>query len=251
MLSPSTKTVIVIPCYNEADRLNEIKFEQFIESNKDKGVLFVNDGSSDDTLRILQKIHDSHMNQIEILNLAKNVGKAEAVRMGMLYAIDNSSCDYYAFWDADLATPLNEINGFLKTLSLQNNLKAVMGSRISRLGSDIQRSWFRHYLGRVFATAVSLLFSIKVYDSQCGAKIFHRELAESIFETKFLSTWLFDVELLYRIKKKNCIESVYEYPLSAWKDVEGSKLKIRSYFGAIVDLFRIYFHYKPWKGQEE
>ncbi len=241
--------MIVIPCFNESDRLKESEFERFLELNQDKGLLFVNDGSSDGTLKILKKINKHCVNQVDLLDLTENTGKAEAVRLGMLHAIENSSCDYCAFWDADLATPLKEINGFLKTLATQNKLKVVIGSRICRLGADIERFWLRHYLGRLFATAVSLMFDIKVYDSQCGAKIFKRELAASLFQQQFLSKWLFDVELLYRIKKQHGIESVYEYPLSSWHDVGGSKLKIRSLLGAFFDLFRIYFYCKPWKGR--
>ena len=76
------KTLIVIPCYNEANRLNKDAFLSFVLNNEDIEFLFVNDGSTDDTLSMLQTFSTEN-NKIHYLDLAKNGGKAEAVRQGI------------------------------------------------------------------------------------------------------------------------------------------------------------------------
>ncbi|MBL4710109.1 MAG: glycosyltransferase family 2 protein [Flavobacteriales bacterium] len=239
-------SLIIIPCYNESKRLPISQYESFFNSKKGSQLdfLFVNDGSSDNTIEVLRTLEQKYTN-VKVLDLDKNVGKAEAIRQGMLRSVD-LDYPYLGYFDADLATPLEEINRLLEMTKKTPEPFLVMGSRVKLLGySDIQRKLSRHYIGRVFATVVSNMLKLSVYDTQCGAKLIQRKVAFSLFEEPFLSKWLFDVELLFRLKKydKNFDTRVVEVPIQKWEDVAGSKISTSYFLKAPLDLLRIYFSY--------
>jgi dolichyl-phosphate beta-glucosyltransferase len=239
---------IVIPCYNEASRLNVEQFTTFSLPGHELRVLFVNDGSHDATLDILQQIH--HASKItDILNLESNSGKAEAVRRGVLQAFEKQP-DYVGFWDADLSTPLEEIPVFCDALERRPKTDIVFGARVKLLGRCIDRKPWRHYVGRCFATAVSLALSLGVYDTQCGAKLFRaNQVLREAFAKPFVTRWIFDVEIIARYMSHyapQCIdvtERIEELPLMQWRDVAGSKLKMHDGIRAFGDLARIYHLY--------
>jgi len=185
------------------------------------------------------------------LVLEQNQGKAEAVRRGLLQALA-SDASYVGFWDADLATPLDAVDDFMKIFREKTKVEMVFGSRVKLMGWDIDRSRARHYSGRVFATVVSTLLRIPIYDTQCGAKIFRvTDATPHVFGETFLSRWVFDVEVLARDLQMRWAdpglvsidEALYEMPLRAWNDVEGSKVKAMDFFWAMRDVFRIYRRY--------
>lgn len=241
LLENMQNTIIIIPCYNEAERLHIKKFKDFVTDNDGISFIFVNDGSIDDTAVILEKLVNSS-EKFSVLNLAKNSGKAEAIRQGVMEAVNNKPA-YIGFWDADLATPLEEIHNFIDLLD-QNDFELISGLRLARLGAKINRKLSRHYMGRVFATIVSNLLRLEVYDTQCGAKIFDRLLAEKTFQQPFKSRWLFDIEVFKRIielyGREKSIQIIYEYPVMTWIDMEGSKLKILDFIKAPFELLRIF-----------
>ena len=208
------KTIVVVPCYNESKRLRQDDFLHYVEQNDDVAFLFANDGSRDNTLEVLQELTAKH-ERLLMLDIQPNGGKAEAVRKGMLYAAEQYKPDYIAFWDADLATPLDEIEPMVKWAD--KGYDAVMGLRLMRLGAKVKRKTMRHYLGRCFATVASMMLKLPVYDTQCGSKLFRREVVEAIFQEQFITRWLFDVELLARYKQRygveQAIQKIYEYPL--------------------------------------
>jgi dolichyl-phosphate beta-glucosyltransferase len=235
-------TWIVVPCFNEEKRLALSDFKNFSQRTQ-IGFILVNDGSTDNTLKILNENLNSFSN-FKILNLEQNVGKAEAIRLGMKSIIDSPELEYVGFWDADLATPLIEIEKMLNYFQEDSRLTLVMGSRIKRMGSHISRTHSRHILGRVFATTVSFMLSLPVYDTQCGAKIFKSDRIRDIFNERFISKWIFDVEIIFRIKKiSNPIESILEHPLSQWADIEGTKLKLSHLIRVPLHLVKIYVRY--------
>ncbi len=238
------KCCLIIPCYNESERILEVEFLDFVKENPNFTLLFVNDGSSDNTSVLLQKLSEKHL-QIIILSLSKNVGKAEAVRTGMLYS-KNLEFDYVGYWDADLSTPLSESIRFISFFN--SSIKIVMASRLKRLGSIVERSTKRHIFGRIFATFTSIILDLPVYDSQCGAKIFSADLIESLFKEQFKTKWIFDVELLARyqlqVGKKNVLENVLEIPVLEWKEVNGSKLNLMALIKIPFELLKINRCYK-------
>ncbi|WP_010521906.1 glycosyltransferase [Aquimarina agarivorans] len=221
------KKCIIIPCYNEEKRLQLDKFISFLKKNSNTHFLFVNDGSSDNTKAILTEVASTN-DRVHFLDLSKNQGKGEAVRQGMLKAFEDTSFDIIGFLDADLSTPLEEIPKL--ATHLKNDVLFVFGARIKKIGAFIDRKVHRHILGRIFATAVSLTLHLNVYDTQCGIKLFKRKVVFKIFETPFLSKWIFDIEIFHRFsnicKPKTINHTAIEVPISVWKDVNGSKLKL-------------------------
>jgi dolichyl-phosphate beta-glucosyltransferase len=245
-----SSAIIVIPCYNEARRLQIQKFREFTSAGHPQQFLFVNDGSTDDTLKVLKALRDDAPQHYDICGLPRNVGKGEAVRRGVLLAFD-AGPDYIGYWDADLATPLEAIPVFCGLLDSSPALEMVFGARVRLLGRSIERSALRHYLGRMFATAASVVLGIGIYDTQCGAKLFRASPASrSLFQEPFLTKWLFDVELLARLIQRRrgtplarVEDIIYEFPLHEWHDVAGSKVKARDFPKAFFGLARIYWHY--------
>lgn len=246
------RCTVVVPCYNEASRLRTDAFIAFLQSRQSDGtqLLFVNDGSRDATLSVLQALRSRFPDRIRVLDKQPNGGKAEAVRHGMLHAIALGGCEITGFWDADLATPLAQIPDLAAVLLQNSHLTMVFGARVRLLGRAIQRQWLRHYLGRCFATTASLLLRLPIYDTQCGAKLFRvtPELAD-VLAAPFQSRWIFDVELLARFMARHrgdpaaVRDRIYEYPLPEWTDVAGSKVGSLDFFKAFGELFHIYQRY--------
>lgn len=245
-MSISTDTVIVIPCYNEASRLPYAEFEQYLLENPSVLLLFVNDGSKDDTSTILATLQSAFKNA-QFLDLPVNGGKANAVRQGFMHAFTHYSFNYIGYFDADLATPLYEIQRFLTFFKANAELEMVVGSRVQRLGADIDRNLKRHIFGRVFATLASFTLILPIYDTQCGAKMFKTNLAKQVFEEPFSSKWLFDVEIFARVALEfgypRVKQVVLEHPLEHWFEKGDSRIKGNDFFAFPLDLFRIYRKY--------
>ncbi len=242
------RTIVVIPCYNEAARLRVEAFATFLEDPQNAAIdlLFVNDGSRDATLVVLESIRSRFPLRTAILDQPANRGKAEAVRAGMLHALAQHGCSITGFWDADLATPLTQIHDLAAVLALYPHLTMVFGARVRLLGRDIHRQPLRHYLGRIFATAASKVLRLPIYDTQCGAKLFRAtpELRAVLLEP-FQSRWIFDVELLarfmalHRASPNRMRTLIYEYPLPKWRDIAGSKVTPLDFFRAFGELVHI------------
>ena len=245
------RTAIVVPCYNEAKRFDAPAFDLALRDIPGLEFVFVNDGSDDDTLIVLRAFEEKHEGRVRVVDLNQNLGKSHAVRAGMLEALAGGAT-YCGYWDADLATPLNEIPRFVEVLDAGPMLELVMGSRVKLLGRSVERNPMRHYLGRVSATLTSLLLDLPVYDTQCGAKLFRNSPeTRSLFADAFLSGWIFDVELIARMIRQrrdyglpSAKFAIYELPLRQWHDIPGSKLPVGSaYASAFWDLLRIYWCY--------
>jgi glycosyltransferase involved in cell wall biosynthesis len=244
------QTVIVVPCYNEARRLDLRSFEQFAERTAGVDFLFVNDGSADNTLELLERLHAKNPRRFRFLHLKQNAGKAEAVRQGCLLAFA-SRPKLIGFWDADLATPLEAINQFVDVLNRQEAIDTVIGSRLPLLGHRIERRPLRRLLGRAFANVARLAIQLPVYDTQCGAKLFRADLVfQQALSQPFCSRWIFDVELFARLQLirrqqqlPSLIDALYELPLDEWRDVAGSKIKSGDFGQAAWELAQIYWRY--------
>src|SRR5262245_47970847 len=100
-----SRATIVIPCFNEAARLDTQRFVQYAVAAPGVDFVMVNDGSTDDTLEQLGILRRFCPQGFRVVDLPTNCGKAEAVRQGLLNALQ-SEPEYVGYWDADLATPL-------------------------------------------------------------------------------------------------------------------------------------------------
>ena len=237
-----SKVCIIIPFYNEAGRIAAADFTDFLRRQPDYSLMLVNDGSTDNTLAALQELSAQLPERIFVKDLKNNGGKAEAVRQGVLAALEKQAFDYLGYMDADLATPLDEAPYLLSHIADTKRLM-VFGSRVKLFAWNIKRSLKRHYFGRVFATVVSLMFGLEIYDTQCGAKFFNAEIAADLFEQPFVSRWFFDIEVFLRLRKEMgtglFAKSVLEVPLRNWVEKGDSKLQLSDFLNSPFELIKI------------
>jgi dolichyl-phosphate beta-glucosyltransferase len=237
-------TVVVIPCFNEASRLNADAFRRALDTQPNLRFVMVNDGSTDRTLEVITNFASNFPDRVFVLNLEHNQGKAEAVRRGVLRAAELDP-DLIGYWDADLATPLDAIGQFVAALD-GSNLLLAMGARVRMLGRKIDRSAVRHVIGRCFATLASHILDLPVYDTQCGAKLFRwNPVMQRVFDRAFQLNWCFDVEILARLRglesqglcdvRRQCVEVA----LDVWIDAAGSKLGARQVPQVLAEFARL------------
>lgn len=239
------RAVIVVPCYNEARRLDLPACTAFLQLHAATDLCFVDDGSTDATPALLRRLADAFPGRVQVLRHLRNGGKGEAVRTGL----QRAAADGYpvaAYLDADFAAPLEAALGLFTVLRERPELAMAIGSRVKLLGWRITRSERRHYLGRVFATFASLTLDLPIYDTQCGAKAL-RLVPEVVaqLEAPFLSRWLFDVELIARLRDAVGSARLREVPLTVWEDPGGSSLRWTDFLKAPLELWRIRRRYPP------
>lgn len=237
------ETIIVVPCYNEASRLDRDRMAE-LACAPGVELLFVDDGSTDDTLAVLQGMR-GRTPTIHVHGVQPNQGKAEAVRQGLLKALELGATRV-GYLDADLATPPEEALRLTGLLADHPARHAVIGARVALSGRNIDRDWRRHYTGRFFSTLASLVLRIVIYDTQCGAKFFRRTPAlEAALRERFLSRWAFDIELLGRLMAGTPeiepvpAELLVEEPLYVWTDVAGSKISLIAMIRTTLELWSI------------
>jgi glycosyltransferase involved in cell wall biosynthesis len=240
------KVCIIIPFYNEAGRIAQDAFTAFLQQQPDYSLLLVNDGSTDNTGQALEQMQQRVPEQIKLHHLPLNSGKAEAVRQGVLQALEWDNFDFLGYMDADLATPLNEAPYLTKHFE-NAGLMFISGSRVKLFGWNIKRSLKRHYFGRIFATVVSSLFHLDIYDTQCGAKFFRADIANDLFDKSFVSKWFFDIELFLRLRKELGQDlfdkSLKEVPLRNWEEQGNSKLNLSDFLNTPFELLKIKRNY--------
>lgn len=257
------RITVVVPCFDEALRLDTPAILAFARAHPEIRLLFVDDGSGDATREVLRELVSQRPRQLDLLGLDRNVGKAEAVRRGVLQVLDDGHATAVGYWDADLATPLHLIPTFAQRLQAAPRLHILLGARVKMLGYTVRRHVLRHYAGRVMATAATTLLGMPVYDTQAGAKLIRvGEGTRALFAQPFSSRWAFDVELLARwlaanpdIAARDAGVHLEEMPLRTWVDVPGSKVRLKDFVKGPVDLARIAWRYRrvlvgrrlPWR----
>lgn len=237
---------VVIPCFNEEDRLSSTEFQDFANKNLGYHLCFVNDGSTDGTLEVLEKLRNGSEDTISIYNCEKNGGKAEAVRQGVLFLSQDKQFDYIGYLDADLSTDFRDFNELVQTIE-NSEFKIVSGSRISRMGANITKESARKVISLTINLIIQKILGMPFKDTQCGAKIMDREIASNMFNKKFITRWLFDVEIFMRMRKfygkENVQQLICEQPLKRWIHADGSKLSMKDSVKIVGQLAQIAFHY--------
>lgn len=240
-VEPTVSVAIVVPCYNEAARLDLPTFSTFLQTSPGVRFVFVNDGSKDDTLAVLERLHALHPDRVEVLSLSRNSGKAEAVRQGLIHAAA-TGCDFLGYWDADLATPLEAIEDFVRVGRRYDEIEVVYGARLQLLGHRVARTLPRRIISRICAQLARIAVGLPIGDTQCGAKLMRMtpRLTQALAEP-FSAGWLFDVELFARIASTAACQrkAFYEYPLPEWTEVPGSKVTGRAIRRAGLAMLRL------------
>jgi dolichyl-phosphate beta-glucosyltransferase len=236
------KSICIIPFFNEENRINKDKYQEFIFNNKDIDFLMIDDHSTDNTLVILNQFKEKCPNVIVRTN-NYNKGKAKSIYLGMKLAVSDQYVNI-GFLDADLATPLSEYKR-LNDIIVSGGADVIFGSRVKLLGNEIKRNRVRHVISRVIVTLINFIFNLNIYDTQCGCKIFKGNKLDLILETDFYSNWLFDIEIFLRLfhlygKKIK----ILEIPLNKWDDIKGSKIKIVDAIKLPYEIFKLIYFYK-------
>jgi dolichyl-phosphate beta-glucosyltransferase len=211
---------IVVPAYNEKKRLpgtilNTIRWCQ--ENLGSYEIIIVDDGSSDETLEMAKLFEECDGNVRALA--CPHLGKGAAVRMGML----NARGERVLFMDADGATPLDEIPKLMRKLG--EGYPIAIGSRVvtEDSGTTVENTALRKLTGRIFANIVKL-FGVKgISDTQCGFKMFRRDVANALFLRQKIEGFAFDVEILYLARRLSF--PVAEVPVN-WIDQKGSKVSV-------------------------
>jgi dolichyl-phosphate beta-glucosyltransferase len=216
---------VVIPAYNEEKRIGLTleKVQDYLDGKKwDYEIIVVDDGSIDKTVEVVKSFANA---RIRLLQNPKNMGKGYTVRHGMLKA----QKDYVLFSDADLSTPINELDQFDK---VKGNYDILIGSRRLRQSSiPVKQPFYRRWPGAVFPLLVSLLVIKGIRDTQCGFKMFRRDTAYDLFKRQTLHGFSFDAEILYLAQKHDY--SIKEMPV-VWVNALDSKLN------AVTDSYRMF-----------
>lgn len=237
---------VVIPCYNEEDRLLSKTFIDFVNANSGYHLCFVNDGSTDRTLEVLNELRKGRENYISVYDCVVNGGKAEAVRRGMLFLSKRTELDYIGFLDADLSTDFQDFELLVQTIE-ESDFKIVSGSRISRMGANITKESARAIISKTINLMIRTILSMDFKDTQCGAKIFRRDSVEELFSESFITRWLFDVEIFMRLKNEvgadRANQLICERPLNRWIHADGSKLSFKDSLKIGFQLIRIAWNY--------
>ncbi|WP_369996712.1 response regulator [Winogradskyella sp.] len=243
---------VVIPCYNEEERLLSDEFLKYIDQHTGYHLCFVNDGSKDRTLEVLHDLQKGREDFITVYDCEKNGGKAEAVRLGMLHMAQKEDLDYIGFLDADLSTDLRDFDDLVKTIE-NSDFKIVSGSRISRMGADITKESARKIISLTINFIIRKILKMDFKDTQCGAKIFHKDVIDIAFSKKFVTQWIFDVEIFKRMSihfgLKKAKAMLCEQPLKRWIHADGSKLSMKDSVKIVMQLAQIAWVYRSKKSQ--
>ncbi len=235
------KTAIIIPCYNEVLRLDTAKIA-LLAQQPGLHIYFVNDGSTDQTVVLIKNIISKYQNCF-LIDYVKNEGKAAVIYKAVHHLDKMDTYNFIGYFDADFSTPPDEILRLVHKMET-SFFDFVFGSRILLLNSGIQRKTYRHFIGRAILTLINIKFRLGIYDTQCGAKLFSKDIIADCFDKPFYTSWLFDVEIFIRLQKKNLLHKGKEIPIYNWRDVDGSKLGIASSFKILKEFISIYRHYE-------
>ena len=215
---------IIIPLYNEEKRLKKslislIKFIK-IKPKKKIEIIFISDGSTDSTNKIISLFIKENKKILKsfLIKYAKNVGKGYAIKKGIL----KSKNDWILICDADMSVDPNQFNIWYRNKKIIDKNKAYFGSRRHEK-SNVKSSIVRKTLGLIFILFIRILLNIKLKDSQCGFKIFHRSYALKIFKKISSFRFAFDIELTILLTKFKI--NIIELPLK-WVHQDGSKLSL-------------------------
>lgn len=233
---------IVIPTYNEANRigksLNRI-LEYLDYQNYHSELIIVDDGSSDETEAIIQSLSKND-DRLKIIQYTPNRGKGYAVKTGMLAAKGK----FVLFSDADLSTPIEEIETFLKLINEQQ-YQIIIGSR-GLAESQILRHqpWFREKMGKMFNWFVQFLVIPGIKDTQCGFKLFRSDILAPLFSNQTIDRFSFDVEILFLARKLGF--KIKEEPVR-WINSPATKVNpITDASRMLIDLIRIRWRHRSF-----
>jgi glycosyltransferase involved in cell wall biosynthesis len=229
---------VVIPCFNEAARIDVEKIIQLLKVNE-VHIIFIDDGSSDSTHLRLESEFGTFGN-FEIIRLRENVGKSNALRVGMLRALD-LGFDYIGTYDADGAISSIDLLTAMRICAADSNTQLVSGARILLAGSDVSRDSLRRWAGRIIATIIAIILRTQMYDPQSPCKVYRAAFLRNNLSHSFETRWFVDTEIILRSQKNSGTETkIVEFPVISWRDIGGSHLSISHVLLIAVEIIKLY-----------
>jgi len=211
---------VVIPAYNEENRLPQTlsSVHSFLTAaGSEFEVIVVNDGSSDNTVAVVEEFAKHHAG-IRLLSYGANRGKGYAVKAGVLA----STGDLVLVDDADGNAPIEELTRLRD--AIDSGADVAIGSRNKpNSGTVIKALAYRTLMGNTFNRIVQALLLPGIYDSQCGFKLFKRQCAQDVFAVSTVTGYAFDVEILFIAKMRGY--KISEVAVN-WHNVPGSKVNV-------------------------
>ena len=234
----SKSVALIVPCFNEENRLDTTRWEKIFLDNLNVDWYFVNDGSNDATDEILEKIASKNFQSVHLISSEKNLGKGNAIRLGLLCALDKNPYNIVGYLDSDLSYSVMDINRIILQMINTDDLECLICSRVNLSGRLINRKRNRHLLGRIIAGLIGIYWKDAPYDTQAGFKLFKsNDQLLSLLNQPFQTRWFFDIELLIRLKnRRNATFTIWEEPANYWEDVSGSKLNYRQFSIVLKEL---------------
>ena len=234
---------IIFPIYNEQNRIEKSfsDIEKFVETNTifDLEIIFVNDGSSDTTdYKIKNFLKKNDKDLYKYFYSKKNMGKGHALKMG----VKNAQKDWVLTTDIDLSVPLNQINDWFSEYKIEkNSTKVFIGSRNDK-NSKVVKKIYRFILGTIFSNLIKFLFKVDIKDTQCGFKLYKKDVAKRVFDELEIFGFAHDIELIQRINNHKIL--IQELPVN-WTHIPESKLNILlDPIKMILDIIKIYRKFK-------
>lgn len=230
----------VIPVYNEENRIEKtikaLKKSFSFDGIKLEQIIFVNDGSTDNTLKLInsqkKEIESASKSQLIILSYKHNKGKGYAVKQGML----KSKSDYTLLFDADISTPINEFMKFIPYIN--KDIDVVIGTRKNGKSTVLKHQpRYRELLGKGFTLLSNVILNTWVTDFTCGFKAFSKKAKDEIFPKSIIDRWGYDAEIIFLARKLNY--SIREQAVT-WKNDDHTKVNLlKDLPKTFYDLFKI------------
>ena len=241
----SSSFILVVPLFNEESRIDLSRFRSFMKDAQTK-IIFVDDGSTDGTHDLLSR-EFSPCDDVFVLRLETNSGKAEALRIGFLFAHDLEPESFVITFDADWsmgeATVFNLMKEVEKAMSgggsqPEEIVRVFSSARIYLAGMQVDRPVSRKWIGRIIATIISLGIGITFYDPQSPLKIYKFSVdTKVIFSKRMRTRWFFEGELFLRLRSSGIASRVYEYPASDYLDIDSPNYKSFLKLRVLKDFF--------------
>lgn len=233
---------VVIPAYNEETRIAKSLEKIYLylqQQSYTYELIVVDDGSRDQTIRVVTDIFKRIEHGVLLVN-ERNRGKGYSVRRGMLA----STGEYVVFSDADLSTPIEEVEKLLPVLT--QGYDVAIGSRgLKESDVRVHQPFYREYMGKVFNMLIRMLMLTQFHDTQCGFKGFRGDVARRLFALLTLERFSFDVEVLFLAARQGC--KIKEVPVQWFNEPNTRVNALRDSSRMFQDVLMI--RYNAWTGK--